>query len=346
MDHTLRCATEHVVEFAAKLRNDLVKIQGSKLVVTGGAGLIGSHTVDELLSEDVSEVVVFDNFSRGTAENLEDARGDNRVQIVTDDIGDRSALRKAFEGADGVFHFAAMSLLDCYENSRDGFEVNLAGTLNVLEACEQSGVRRIVFSSSASVYGDALEDPMTESHPFNNTTFYGATKIGGEAIVQAFCHRIGLNFIGLRYFNVYGSRQDRNGAYVGVIMRMLDCLEKGEAPTVHGDGLQVYDFVSVSDCASANVAAMKADITDRFYNICTGVGTSIRELAEMLISLTDKKVEIDYQPEELSFVTRRVGDPTIARNDLDFVAATNLADGLRELIEFRGGHRSQSARIR
>ena len=187
---------------------------------------------------------------------------------------------------------------------------------------------------------------MTESHPFNNTTFYGATKIGGEAIVQAFCHRIGLNFIGLRYFNVYGSRQDRNGAYVGVIMRMLDCLEKGEAPTVHGDGLQVYDFVSVSDCASANVAAMKADITDRFYNICTGVGTSIRELAEMLISLTDKKVEIDYQPEELSFVTRRVGDPTIARNDLDFVAATNLADGLRELIEFRGGHRSQPARIR
>ncbi len=298
-----------------------------------------------MLNEDVSEIVVFDNFERGSLENLEVALADPRVTIIEGDVGDLAALSKTFKGADGVFHFAAMSLLHCYEHPRNGFDVNLAGTFNVLEACRESAVRRLVFSSSASVYGDALEDPMTESHPFNNTTFYGATKIGGEAMVQAFCHRSGLGYVGLRYFNVYGTRQDYEGAYVAVIMKILDRLDRGEAPTVYGDGSQAYDFINVRDCARVNVEVIKAEVVDRFYNVCTGIGTSIRELAETLIDLTGQEVEIDYLPEEISFVSKRIGDPTSAREDLGFVAKTSLVDGLRELIEFRASHRLRGSQV-
>ena len=312
-----------------------MKVEGSRFVVVGGAGLIGSHTVDRLLQEDVREIVIFDNFKRGSMENLDSALSDSRVAVVEGNIEDLSSVQEAFVGADGVFHFAAESLLHCYEHPRDGFEVNLAGTFNVLEACREPTIQRIVFSSSASVYGDAVEDPMSESHPFNNTTFYGATKIGDEAMVKAFYHRDGLNYVGLRYFNVYGPRQDYKGAYVAVIMKMLDSLERDEAPTVYGDGSQFYDFISVSDCARANILAMATEEVDRFYNVCTGIGTSIVELAETLINLTGKQVEIEYLSEEMSFVTRRVGDPTSARDGLGFVAETDLVDGLRELVEYR-----------
>jgi UDP-glucose 4-epimerase len=316
-----------------------VRIDGSKLVVIGGAGLIGSHTVDELLNEDVSEIVVFDNFERGSLENLEVALADPRVTIIEGDIAQAIEIRSALDGVAGVFHFAALWLLHCQEHPRDGFDVNLTGTFNVLEACRDAGVQRLVFSSSASVYGDAVEEPMTESHPFNNTTVYGATKIGGEAMATAFHHRDGLGYVGLRYFNVYGPRQDYKGAYVAVIMKMLDCLDRGEAPTVYGDGTQAYDFVSVRDCARANVAAMKAEVVDRYYNVCTGIRTSIGELAAMLIQLTGQQVDIDFRPDEVSFVRNRIGDPAAARLDLAFVAETDLVDGLRELIDWRDVHR-------
>ena len=316
-----------------------MRIEGSKLVVIGGAGLIGSHTVDELLNEDVSEIVVFDNFERGSLENLEVALADPRVTIIEGDIAQAIEIRSALDGVAGVFHFAALWLLHCQEHPRDGFDVNLTGTFNVLEACRDAGVQRLVFSSSASVYGDAVEEPMAESHPFNNTTFYGATKIAGEAMAKAFHHRDGLGYVGLRYFNVYGPRQDYKGAYVAVIMKMLDCIDRGEAPKAYGDGSQAYDFVSVRDCARANVAAMKADVVDRFYNVCTGTRTSISELAAMLIQLTGQQVDIDYQPDEVSFVRNRIGDPASARLDLDLVAETGLVDGLGELIKWRYDHR-------
>ena len=320
-----------------------MRIDGSKLVVIGGAGLIGSHTVDELLREDVSEIVVFDNLARGTFENLEGALEDPRVTVIEGDIGQSIATRKAFNGADGVFHLAALWLLHCQEHPRDGFEVNLGGMLNVLESCRDAGVQRLVFSSSASVYGDAVDEPMAESHPFNNTTLYGATKIGGEALARAFHHLYGFGYVGLRYFNVYGPRQDYKGAYVAVIMKMLDCLDRGEPPIVHGDGTQAYDFVSVKDCARANVAAMKADTVDRCYNVCTGTRTSIRELAEMLIQLTGQPVGINYLPDEASFVRNRIGDPTAAKLDLGFVVETDLKDGLRELLDWRDDHRRRRA---
>jgi UDP-glucose 4-epimerase len=220
----------------------------------------------------------------------------------------------------------------------------VTGTFNLLEACVGAGVDRLVFSSSASVYGDAVEEPMTESHPFNNTTVYGATKIAGEAMATAFHHRDQLDFVGLRYFNVYGPRQDYRGAYVAVIMKMLDRLDRGEAPIVFGDGSQAYDFVTVKDCAGANLAAMKADVVDRFYNVCTGNQTSIKELAEILIGLCGRDVAIDYQPEETAFVTDRIGDPTLARQDLEFCSEIGLLDGLGGLIKWRDEHRRRGSR--
>jgi len=321
-----------------------VRLEGSRLVAVGGAGLIGSHTVDALLREGVAEIVVFDNFARGSTENLEQALNDPRLVVAEGDIGDPAALRNAFSGADGVFHFAALWLRHCYEHPREGFDVNVAGMFNVLEACRDAGVGRLVFSSSASVYGDAVERPMSETHPFNNTTFYGASKIAGEVMVKAFHHRYGLGYVGLRYFNVYGPRQDYEGAYVAVIMKMLDRLDQGMRPIVHGNGTQAFDFIHVEDCARANVMAMKAESQDRFYNVCTGNQTSIKELAEILIGLCGRDVAIEYQPEETAFVTDRIGDPTLARQDLEFCSEIGLLDGLGGLIKWRDEHRRRGSR--
>ena len=201
-------------------------LQNKKIVVIGGAGLIGSHTVDQLINEDLKEIIIYDNFVRGNYSNLNNALKDPRVKIfdVGGDILQTDILNSAVKGSDAVFHFAALWLLQCHEYPRSAFDVNIKGTFNVMEACVQQGVKRLVYSSSASVYGDADYEPMDENHPFNNKNFYGATKIACEAMLRSFYYRYGLNYVGLRYMNVYGPRQDYNGAYIAVIMKMLDAL--------------------------------------------------------------------------------------------------------------------------
>jgi UDP-glucose 4-epimerase len=316
-------------------------IRGKRLVVIGGAGLIGSHTVDLLTREDVGEIVVYDNFVRGTLENLGEALADPRVRIyeVGGDICQTDILNAALRGADGVFHLAALWLLQCHDFPRAAFDVNIRGTFNVFEACVQQGVSRLVYSSSASVYGDAVEEPMTEDHPFNNKNFYGATKIAGEAMARAFHHRYGLNLVGLRYMNVYGPRQDYRGAYIAVIMKMLDAIDRGEGPTILGDGSEAFDFVAAEDCGRANVFAMRSATVDRFYNVGTGLRTSLRELAEMLLHLTGCNREIRYAPRsEATFVRNRIGSPVRAREEIGFAAQIPLEDGLRRLIDWRNSH--------
>ena len=314
-----------------------VDTDGKKLVVIGGAGLIGSHTVDRLLQEDVREIVIYDNFCRGTHGNLEEALKDPRLRIfeIGGDICQSDILAEALKGADGVFHFAALWLLQCHEFPRSAFDVNIRGTFNVIEACVQQGVKRLVYSSSASVYGDAVEEPMTEDHPFNNTNFYGATKIAGEQMCRAFYHRYGLNYAGLRYMNVYGPRQDYRGAYIAVIMKILDAIDEGKPPTIYGDGSQAYDFVYVGDCAQANVLAMKAKTVDRFYNIGTGVRTSIKELVYTVIELTQFRQVPRYEPAGLTFVKNRIGSPERAAAELGFKAQVQLREGLQKLISWR-----------
>lgn len=324
-------------------------IRGKRLVVIGGAGLIGSHTVDQLVKEDIKELIIYDNFVRGTHENLAGALRDPRVKIFEagGDITQTDILHAALANADGVFHFAALWLLQCHEFPRAAFDVNVRGTFNVMEACVAQGVKRLVYSSSASVYGDAVEEPMTEEHPFNNKNFYGATKICGEAMLRAFHHRYGLNYVGLRYMNVYGPRQDYRGAYIAVIMKMLDAIDRGEGPTIFGDGSEAFDFIAVEDCARANICAMKADVTDRFYNVGTGKRTSLKEIAEKLLALTGSNQPINYAPRsQATLVRNRIGSPTRAAKEIGFVAKVELEQGLRQLIAWRKAHMEEVERRR
>ena len=321
-----------------------MQLKGSKIVVVGGAGLIGSHTIDHLLKEDVKEIVVYDNFVRGRTENLNAALRDPRVRVfdVGGDIMQTDILEAAFDGADGVFHLAALWLLQCHEFPRSAFDTNVRGTFNVMEACVKKGVKRLVYSSSASVYGDAVREPMDEDHPFNNQNFYGATKIAGEAMLRAFHHRYKLDFVGLRYMNVYGPRQDYHGAYIAVIMKMLDAIDRGQSPTILGDGSEAFDFVAVEDCGRANVCAMKATTSDRFYNVGTGKRTSLKELAEMLLELTGCTKPINYAPRsQATLVRNRIGCPKRATAEIGFTADIDLAEGLRRLIDWRSSHRTE-----
>lgn len=319
-------------------------IQGKKLVVIGGAGLIGSHAVDALIREDVKEIVIYDNFVRGREENLSQALKDPRVKIydVGGEILHTDILESALEGADGVFHLAALWLLQCHEYPRSAFDVNVRGTFNVLEACIKKNVKRLVYSSSASVYGDAVEEPMTEDHPFHNKNFYGATKICGEAMARALHHRYGLNYVGLRYMNVYGPRQDYHGAYIAVIMKMLDAIDRGEGPTILGDGSEAFDFVAVEDCGVANVCAMKAETSDRFYNVGTGKRTSLKQLAEKLVRLTGCKLPIQFAPRsQATLVRNRIGSAKRASEEIKFDANIDLDEGLQRLIEWRASHKAE-----
>jgi UDP-glucose 4-epimerase len=321
-------------------------IRGKRLVVIGGAGLIGSHTVDLLTREDVGEIVVYDNFVRGTHENLAVAMRDPRVRLYEagGDILQTDILQAALAGADGVLHFAALWLLQCHEYPRSAFETNVRGMFNVLEACVAKGVKRLVWSSSASVYGDAVSEPMDEDHPFNNKNFYGATKICGEAMARAYHHRYGLEYVGLRYMNVYGPRQDYRGAYIAVIMKMLDAIDAGKGPTIFGDGSEAFDFVAVEDCALANICGIKSATTDRYYNVGTGKRTSLKEVAELLLNLTGSNQPITYAPRsQATLVRNRIGDPRRASAEIGFTAKIELKEGLTRLIEWRKSHIAEVA---
>jgi UDP-glucose 4-epimerase len=236
---------------------------------------------------------------------------------------------------DGVFHLAALWLLQCHEYPRAAFDVNMRGTFNVIEAAIQHKVQRVVFSSSASVYGDALVVPMTEDHPYNNLSFYGATKIAGEHMFKSLGHRYGLEWIGLRYMNVYGPGQDYQGAYIAVMMKMLDRIDQGLPPVVYGDGSQRYDFIDVSDVARANILAMQAAVSGKCYNVGRGIGTSVRELAELLLRLSGRNLPIEYRPASQTFVTNRIGSTAAAERDLGFHWRVELEEGMRRLIAWR-----------
>ncbi|MBU1097729.1 MAG: NAD-dependent epimerase/dehydratase family protein [Bacteroidetes bacterium] len=318
-------------------------INGKKILVIGGAGFIGSHIVDQLTKRDVKEIVVYDNFVRGAHDNIEDALKDSRVKVFEfgGDILQSDILNAAMKDVDMVVHLAALWLLQCHDYPRSAFETNVRGTFNVLEACRDNNIERLVYSSSASVYGDALEIPMTESHPFNNKTFYGATKIAGEAMMSAFVDRYGLSGVGLRYMNVYGPRQDYKGTYIAVIMKMLDRIDNGLPPIIYGDGSQSYDFVYVEDVAKANILALEAETNGKYYNIGKGRATSIKELAELILDITGADLGIEYKPEGITFVTNRIGSTEKAKVELNFEAETELREGLIHLIDWRKKHKER-----
>ena len=310
-------------------------LNGKRIMLIGGAGLVGSHIVDQLLNEPVAEIIIYDNFVRGTEANLSRARTDARVRIVRASMTDRAALRRELTGVDGVFLLASLWLGECVSDPRSAWEVNTLGTWNVVEASLEAQVKRIVYSSSASVYGNAVVTPMTEDHPFNNRTTYGATKIANEQMLRAMFEQHGLPYIGYRYMNIYGPRMDYHGTYVSVIMKVLDRIYAGEPPVVFGDGSQVYDFIYVEDVARANVLGMKADCVDEFFNIGMGVGTSINELVRILLDLTNSRLQPAYQPQAQSFVTNRIGSIDKAARLVGFTASTPLREGLEQVVRWR-----------
>lgn len=318
-----------------------MKLENSKVLVIGGAGFIGSFVVSELLKENVSEVIVYDNFARGKKEYLTESLKDPRCKLfpIGGDVREIDILDTAMKGVDYVFCLAAMWLLHCKDYPRTAFDVNIAGTFNVLEACVKNNVKKLVWSSSASVYGDAVELPMTENHPFNNKNFYGATKIAGEAMATAFNDRYGLKVIGLRYMNVYGPHQDQTAAYTGVIPIMLNKIDANEAPTINGDGSQAYDFIYVEDVARCNIEALKSDTDFGFYNVGTEVQTSIKELCDTILELKGSDLKVNYKPysadDARALVQNRIGSKEKAEKELGFVYKYSLQEGLNKLIEWR-----------
>jgi UDP-glucose 4-epimerase len=318
-----------------------MKINDSKILVIGGAGFIGSFVVTELLKHPVKEVVIYDNFARGNKQYLQEQLKDERCSIFPfgGDIRETDILDTAIQGKDYVISLAAMWLLHCKDYPRTAFNVNIAGTFNVFEACVKHNIKKLIWSSSASVYGDALELPMTEEHPFNNKNFYGASKIAGEAMATAFNDRYGLKIIGLRYMNVYGPHQDQTAAYTGVVPIMLNKIEANEAPSINGDGSQAYDFVYVEDVARANVQALLSDQDFGMYNVGTEVQTTINELCEMILKLKESNLKVQYNPysedDARSMVKNRIGSRVKAEQDLGFKYKYELKEGLEKLIQWR-----------
>lgn len=316
-------------------------LKNSKVLVIGGAGFIGSYVVKELLKDGAGEVIIYDNFARGKISNIADSLKDKRCYIYPNggDVRDIDILNDAMKGTDYVFHLAAMWLLHCKDYPRTAFDVNIKGTFNVLEACVKNKIKKLIYSSSASVYGDAVEIPMTESHPFNNKNFYGATKIAGEAMCTAFNDRYGLSIVGLRYMNVYGPNQDQNAAYTGVIPIMLNKIDANETPIINGDGSQAYDFIYVEDVARCNLVALKSDVDFGIYNVGSEVQTTIKELCDLILKLKKSTLKVTYKPysedDARQFVKNRIGSRKKAEKEIGFKYKYELKDGLEMLIKWR-----------
>ncbi|SDI64932.1 UDP-glucose 4-epimerase [Actinokineospora alba] len=313
-------------------------IEGQRALVTGGAGTIGSAVVDQLLAAGAREVVVLDNFVRGRKENLADASAvaGDRLRVVDGDINDRAVVGELTAGMDLVFHLAAIRITQCAEEPRLALECLVDGTFTVIEAAADAGVKKVIASSSASVYGLAETFPTDERHhPYNNDTFYGAAKAFNEGMLRSFKAMRDLDYVALRYFNVYGPRMDVHGLYTEVLIRWMDRVVDGKAPLIFGDGAQTMDFVHVHDIARANVLAARADVTDTVYNIASAHETSLLDLANALLSAMDSDLVPEHGPDrKVNGVTRRLADIGAAERDLGWRPEIKLEDGLRGLVQW------------
>jgi UDP-glucose 4-epimerase len=311
-------------------------LHGTRTLITGGAGLIGSHITDRLLDSGIGEVIVFDDLSRGRTENLASALTSGRVKVLSQDIRDRHALALAMQDVDLVIHLACIRMTQCAEEPRLALEVMADGTFNVLEAAVAAKVKRVVAASSASIYGMAEQFPTAETHhPYANDTIYGATKLFNEAMLASFRQMYGLDYVALRPFNVYGPRMDIHGAYTEVLVRWIDRIARGLPPIVFGDGSQSMDFVYVEDVARAFVLAATAEASGEVFNVASGVETSLKQLAQTLLNVMESPLEIEYGPaRKLGAVARRLADTSKAADQLGFKADVSLEEGLRRLIEW------------
>lgn len=311
-------------------------MKGKRILITGGAGLIGSHIADLVAREEPEEIVILDNFVRGRRENLQQAAADFPLTIIDGDIRDRALLDHLFEGVDIVFHQAAIRIVQCAEDPRLAFDVLAAGTFNVLEAAIAADVKKVVAASSASVLGLAESFPTTEAHhPYNNRTIYGAAKAFNEGLLRSFAEMYGLRYVALRYFNVYGPRMDVYGAYTEVLIRWMERIAAGQPPIIFGDGTQTMDFVDARDISRANVLAAESEVTDEVFNVASGTETSLHDLATTLLKVMGSSLEPQYAPpRKVNPVPRRLADVSKTRQLLGFEARISLEEGLRDLVEW------------
>ena len=313
-----------------------MELRNKRALITGGAGLIGSTIADVLMGCGVREVVVLDNVSRGSRDNLRAVAASGRLTIVEGDITDQSLVASTMEGVDVLFHQAAIRITQCAEEPRLALEVLVDGTYNVLEAAQRAGVRKVVAASSASVYGMADRFPTDEAqHPYHNRTLYGASKVFNEGLLRSFNEMFGLDYVALRYFNVYGPRMDVHGVYTEVLIRWMKRIAAGQAPLIFGDGSQTMDFVYIEDIARANLLAAKSDATDEVFNVASGTETSLRELAEALMRAMGADLGVEHAPErKVNPVPRRLASTAAAEERLGFRAQIGLDEGLRRLVDW------------
>ncbi|MDF0673228.1 MAG: NAD-dependent epimerase/dehydratase family protein [Nitrospira sp.] len=314
-----------------------MQIKGNRFLITGGAGLMGSHITDRLLAKGASEIILLDNFVRGSIHNIESALKDRRVRLVKGDIRDLDLLRELATGVDGVFHMAALRITACADNPREAMEVMLVGTHNVLQTVAEQKVGRLVYASSASVYGLADVFPTSENHhAFNNRTLYGTAKMAGEGMARSFADMYGLQYVALRYFNVYGPRMDIHGKYTEVLIRWLDKIAVGESPVIYGDGLQTMDLVYIDDVTDANITAMESEITDEVFNVASGTETSLLGLLTAVLNVTGSVLKPEFLPARaVNPVPRRLADTKKAEDLLGFKAKVSVEEGVRRLIAWR-----------
>ena len=319
-----------------------MKISGKNILVTGGAGFIGSHLVDMLLKQDVAKVIVLDNSVRGGRHNLQKALKDRRLEFfkTKSDITCLKTVEKAVKDVDCVFHLASLSLPYCQENPRFAIDVNVMGTYNLLEACAMNNVKRVIFASSSSVYGNAVYSPMDENHPLQFRDIYAATKLSGETLFRAFYFKYGIEYVALRFMNIYGPRLDYEGAYVAIIMKLIDRLTNGLAPIIYGDGSQAFDFVFVEDACRSLILAMESALKCNTYNISSGNQISILKLCKTIQKIMDINIPIEFEIRESDgyLVSNRIGSTDKAKNELGFSVKVPLSDGLRKVIDWRNQH--------
>jgi UDP-glucose 4-epimerase len=319
--------------------------RGERVLVTGGAGTIGSHIVDLLAEAGAEEVVVIDNFVRGRLQNLIGAVSTGSVRIVEGDIRDRQLVSKLMRGIDVVFHQAAIRITQCAQEPRLALEVLVDGTFNVVDAAAREGVRKVVAASSASVYGLAERFPTTEDHhPYANDTLYGAAKTFNEGLLRSYHSMTGLDYVALRYFNVYGARMDVHGLYTEVLIRWMERISEGRPPLIFGDGSQTMDFINVEDIARANLLAATAEVTDEVFNVASGVETSLAGLARALLTVMGSDLAVEFGPERaVNKVSRRLADTSRAREFLGFEAEIGLEEGLIQLVDWWRAERELAA---
>jgi len=311
-----------------------MNVEGAKILVTGGCGLIGSTTIDQLLREDVQKIVIFDNLVRGSMHNVAEILKDKRVELIKGDIRDVDHTRRVTEGMDAVIHMAAIRITACADNPREAMEVMCNGSFNVVEAAHLAGVKRIVCASTASIYGLADSFPTTEKdHPYNNRTWYGASKIMLEGLLRSFNDMYGTEYCAFRYFNVYGPRMDIHGKYTEVLIRWMERIEAGQPPLILGDGKTSMDFIYIDDIAAANVAGLKSDVSDEVFNVASGVETNLNELAEALMDVMGKKLQPEYGPErKVNAVPRRLASIEKTKRMLGWSPKVDLHEGLERLV--------------